>query len=71
MKLAGFWQDGGFADTYALLIDVIVAVIITIVAVLGILFYFKMECSREEIKINTLKFNLYLFFLLLFVRYKK
>lgn len=41
MKLAGFWQEGGFADSNALLIGVIVAVIITIVAVLGILFISK------------------------------
>ncbi|RKY93845.1 MAG: hypothetical protein DRQ06_06120 [Candidatus Hydrothermota bacterium] len=41
MKLAGFWQEGGFADTTALIIGVIVAIIITIVAVLGILFISK------------------------------
>ena len=41
MKLAGFWQEGGFADSNSLLIGVIVAVIITIVAVLGILFISK------------------------------
>ncbi len=41
MKLAGFWQDGGFADTMALMIGVIVAIVITIVAVLGILFISK------------------------------
>ncbi len=41
MKLYGFWQEGGFNDEYALLIGVIVAIIITIVAVLGILFISK------------------------------
>ena len=41
MKLAGFWQEGGFADTTALIIGVIVAIIITIVAVLGILYISK------------------------------
>lgn len=41
MKLAGFWQEGGFADYTALIIGVVVAIIITIVAVLGILFISK------------------------------
>ena len=41
MKLGGFWQDGGFADTNALIIGVVVAVIITLIAVLGILFITK------------------------------
>ena len=41
MKLYGFWQDGGFADTNALLIGVVVAFIITIIAVLEILFISK------------------------------
>jgi len=41
MKLGGFWQDGGFADTTALAIGVVVAIIITLVAVLGILFITK------------------------------
>jgi len=41
MKLGGFWQDGGFADTNALIIGIIIAIIITIVAVLGILFITK------------------------------
>lgn len=41
MKLGGFWQEGGFADTTALLIGIIVAVVITIVAVFGILFITK------------------------------
>jgi hypothetical protein len=41
MKLAGWWQEGGFADETALLIGIIVAIIITIIAVLGILFITK------------------------------
>jgi uncharacterized membrane protein YagU involved in acid resistance len=41
MKLGGFWQEGGFADTNALIIGIIVAIVITIVAVLGILFITK------------------------------
>jgi hypothetical protein len=36
MKLAGLWQEGGFADFNALIIGIVVAVIITVVAVLGI-----------------------------------
>ena len=41
MKLGGFWQDGGFANTNALIIGVIIAIVITLVAVLGILFITK------------------------------
>lgn len=41
MKLAGFWQEGGFPDYSALGIGIIVAIIITIVAVLGILYITK------------------------------
>lgn len=41
MKLAGLWQDGGFSDTTALIIGVFVAIVITLVAVLGILFITK------------------------------
>lgn len=41
MKLAGLWQEGGFSDTTALIIGIVVAIIITIVAVLGILFITK------------------------------
>lgn len=41
MKLGGLWQDGGFADTSALIVGIIVAIVITIVAVLGILFISK------------------------------
>jgi hypothetical protein len=41
MKLAGLWQDGGFPDYNALGIGIVVAIIITIVAVLGILYITK------------------------------
>ena len=41
MKLANLWQDGGFKDENALIIGIVVAVVITIVAVLGILFITK------------------------------
>ena len=41
MKLGGFWQDGGFADTNALIIGIVVAIIITLIAVFGILFITK------------------------------
>ena len=41
MKLANLWQDGGFPDYTALGIGIVVAVIITIVAVLGILYITK------------------------------
>ena len=37
MKLAGFWQEGGFADETALIIGVVVAIVITLIAVIGIL----------------------------------
>ena len=41
MKLAGYWQEGGFADTEALIVGIVVAIVITIVAVFGILFVTK------------------------------
>lgn len=41
MKLGGFWEDGGFADTNALIIGIVVAIVITLVAVFGILFITK------------------------------
>jgi hypothetical protein len=41
MKLAGFWQEGGFPDYTALGIGIVIAIIITIVAVLGILYITK------------------------------
>jgi len=41
MKLANLWQDGGFPDFTALGIGIVVAIIITIVAVLGILYITK------------------------------
>ncbi|MFO7677873.1 MAG: DUF5654 family protein [Thermoplasmatota archaeon] len=41
MKLAGFWQEGGFADTTSLIIGIVVAIVITLIAVFGILFITK------------------------------
>jgi hypothetical protein len=41
MKLGGFWQDGGFADTNALIIGIVIAIVITLIAVFGILFITK------------------------------
>jgi len=41
MKLADLWQEGGFADTNALIIGIVVAIVITIVAVFGILIITK------------------------------
>lgn len=41
MKLAGLWQEGGFADTTALIIGVVVGLVITVVAVIGIIYISK------------------------------
>jgi hypothetical protein len=41
MKLAGLWQEGGFADTNALIVGIVVGLVITIVAVLGIIYISK------------------------------
>ena len=41
MKLANLWQEGGFADTTALIIGIVVALVITVVSVLGIIFISK------------------------------
>lgn len=41
MKLAGFWQEGGFENYTALGIGIVVAIIITLIAVLGILYITK------------------------------
>jgi uncharacterized membrane protein YagU involved in acid resistance len=41
MKLAGLWQEGGFADTYSLMIGIVVGLVITVVAVLGIIYISK------------------------------
>ncbi len=41
MKLSKLWQEGGFADTNALIIGVIVGLVITVVSVLGIIFISK------------------------------
>ena len=48
MKLAGLWQEGGFADTNALIIGIVVAIIITLVAVLGILFITKWGGIKKD-----------------------
>jgi hypothetical protein len=48
MKLANLWQEGGFADTTALIIGIVVAIVITIVAVLGILFITKWGGVKKE-----------------------
>lgn len=41
MKLAGWWQEGGFADTNGAVMAIVVAIFITIVSVIGILFISK------------------------------
>lgn len=41
MKLANLWQDGGFPDYYSLGIGIVVAIIITLVAVFGIIIISK------------------------------
>lgn len=41
MKLAGLWQEGGFTDLTSLMIGVVVAIVITIVSVLGIMLISK------------------------------
>lgn len=41
MKLASLWQEGGFEDVNALIIGIVVAIIITVVSVLGIIFISK------------------------------
>ena len=41
MKYAKLWQDGGFDSLYALGIGIVVALIITVVAVLGIIYISK------------------------------
>ena len=48
MKLADLWQDGGFTDTNALIIGIVVAIIITLVAVLGILFITKWGGVKKD-----------------------
>ena len=48
MKLGGFWQEGGFANTNALIVGIVVAVIITLVAVLGILFITKWGGVKKD-----------------------
>ena len=41
MKLAGWWQEGGFADTDGAIKAIVVALFITIVAVVGIVLISK------------------------------
>ena len=41
MKLGGFWQEGGFANTTSLIIGIVVGIVITVTAVLGIVFISK------------------------------
>jgi hypothetical protein len=41
MKLGGFWQEGGFADTTALIYGIVVALVITIISVIGIVYISK------------------------------
>ena len=41
LKLAGWWQEGGFSNTEGAIIGIGVAIFITIVAVIGILFISK------------------------------
>jgi len=48
MKLANLWQEGGFADTTALIIGIVVAIVITIVAVFGILIITKWGGVKKE-----------------------
>lgn len=48
MKLAGWWQEGGFADQTGAIIAVIIAIFITVVAVLGILFISKWGGVEEK-----------------------
>lgn len=41
MKYANLWQDGGFETLNALIIGIVVALVITIVSVLGIIYISK------------------------------
>jgi hypothetical protein len=41
MKLYGVWREGGFENETGLIIGIVVALVITIVAVFGILFITK------------------------------
>jgi len=41
MKLAGWWQEGGFSDINGAIVGIVVAIFITLVAVFGILFISK------------------------------
>ena len=48
MKLTGYWQEGGFPDYTALGVGIVVAIIITIVAVLGILYITKWGGVKKD-----------------------
>lgn len=41
MKLLGLWQEGGFTDVTSLIIGVVVGLVITVVAVVGIIYISK------------------------------
>jgi undecaprenyl pyrophosphate phosphatase UppP len=41
LKLAGLWQEGGFNDYTGAIVGIIVAIIITIICVLGIMYISK------------------------------
>jgi hypothetical protein len=41
LKLAGWWQEGGFSDATGAGIAIVVAIFITLVAVIGILYITK------------------------------
>jgi hypothetical protein len=41
LKLAGWWQEGGFGDLTGAIIAIIVAIIITVVCVFGIMYISK------------------------------
>ena len=47
MKVAGLWQDGGPKDWGGVGITVVVGIVITIVAVLGILFITKWGAGKK------------------------
>ena len=48
MKLAGWWQEGGFADTNGAIIAIVVAIFITLVAVIGILYITKWGGVKKD-----------------------
>lgn len=48
MKLAGWWQEGGFTDASGAVIAIIVGVFITIIAVIGIVYISKWGKVEEK-----------------------